>query len=874
MVGATRERGTILLTVSSGAKLVCKIHSCEQRCHKLANHSKIKCTTVVSKTCSKGHVQSDKCFESGSTLCRTCDWDDKQAERKMQREFEIDMKRAEAKQKHLREMALLDDRIQKEREQIKDEQDRLERERALEQKRRDVEEAREMTRRRLLETPPQVTQTPTNSNPPAPGIVASVGAMLRGSPAPNTNSPIVAPTPDPDLAQQLSPTEAEWVRQKTMDGAVNEHLDKLMDMIGLEDVKSQILKIKSKMDTTIRQGTDLNDERFGVILQGNPGTGKTTVARLYSQFLASVKLLPGKAFVETTGAALAHEGVKKAKEIVDEVLAGGGGAVFIDEAYQLTSGNNPGGGAVLDYLLAEIENTTGRIVFMFAGYRKLMEKFLQHNPGLTSRLPYSLGFSDYEDHELLKILRQKIVKKYSGRMKVEDGLGGLYMRIVAQRLGCGRGCEGFGNARAVLNMFARIAERQSDRLTKQRQNGSRPDDFYMTKEDLIGPRPSSAITGSKDWKALHGLIGLGSVKDAVKNMFALLDTNYQRELLEKRPMQVALNRCFIGSPGTGKTTVAKMYGKILADIGMLSSGEVVVKNPSDFIGSVLGGSEENTRNILASTVGKVLIIDEAYMLYSSGKTSGSGNHSDSFRTAVIDTLVAEVQNVPGEDRCVLLLGYEDQMQEMFDNVNPGLARRFAIKDAFKFQDFTQPELMQVLDLKLKQQDLDATDPAKAVASEVLGRSRRRPNFGNGGEVENMISSAKQRYQQRQSALPSHQRQVDAIFEPVDFDPDFERGKTAATDVPKLFEGMIGCEAIVDTLQNYSKIAANLKMKGIDPLEGIPTNFVFKGPPGRCPQRMTEMMTLTMFTRNWKDDGGAEDGDLFLQHGIPCINRNH
>jgi hypothetical protein len=88
---------------------------------------------------------------------------------------------------------------------------------------------------------------------------------------------------------------------------------------------------------------------------------------------------------------------------------------------------------------------------------------------------------------------------------------------------------------------------------------------------------------------------------------------------------------------------------------------VVIKNPADFIGSVLGGSEANTKAILESTRGKVLVIDEAYGLYEGSNAGGAG----SYKTAVIDTIVAEVQSTPGEDRCVLLLGYKDQMIEMF-----------------------------------------------------------------------------------------------------------------------------------------------------------------------------------------------------------------
>jgi AAA lid domain len=255
---------------------------------------------------------------------------------------------------------------------------------------------------------------------------------------------------------------------------------------------------------------------------------------------------------------------------------------------------------------------------------------------------------------------------------------------------------------------------------------------------------------------------------------------------------------------------------------------VVVKNPADFIGTVLGESESNTKGILATTVGKVLIIDEAYMLYSGGDT---GDKSDIYKTAVIDTIVAEVQNVPGDDRCVLLLGYEEQIREMFQNVNPGLSRRFAIEDAFHFQDFTGPQLRQILDLKLKNQELEATDQAKDVAMDVLGRARRRPNFGNAGEVENLLSLAKSRQQSRQISKPTSERSADVIFEPEDFDPDFNRGEKAILNCRKLFEDVIGCDDIVRKLEGYQQAAQGMKARGVDVNGHIPTNFIFKGPPG-------------------------------------------
>lgn len=119
-----------------------------------------------------------------------------------------------------------------------------------------------------------------------------------------------------------------------------------MPVVGLEAVKEAFLDIKAKVELSVRQGTSLAKERFGVSFLGNPGTGKTTVARLYAGFLTSVGALPGSIFVETRGAKLAHEGVKGCKVALENIVNSGGGALFIDEAYQLTSGNNPGGPAV------------------------------------------------------------------------------------------------------------------------------------------------------------------------------------------------------------------------------------------------------------------------------------------------------------------------------------------------------------------------------------------------------------------------------------------------------------------------------------------------------------------------------------------------
>ncbi|KAK1566191.1 ATPase [Colletotrichum navitas] len=779
------------------AILSCGKHPCQMRCHRIVDHSKSPCDQRIEKTCDRGHKFRVPCSKQ-NVACHSCLKEDEDTRRRIQRDLKMETERHLAQKRYAQDLQQIQDELDHERRLLKFAQEQDDHEKTLQKTREELEALRQ-TRSRA-ETMKAAAKAQSNSQA---NHVQGDEPKLHEPPAPNS-------------------AESEWASMKR-GGASSTVLDTLMGMIGLESVKEEFLSIKSMVDTAVRQNISLSTERFGCTLLGNPGTGKTTVARIYSKFLTSVGVIAGSGFNETSGSKLASMGVAACQKMLEDMLNDGGGVVFIDEAYQLSSGNSPGGKAVLDFLLAEVENLTGKIVFILAGYSKQMESFFAHNPGFPSRFPKEMKFDDYNDDELRRILEAQIHKKYGGRMRWDDP---LYVRVVCRRLGRGRGKEGFGNARAVENLLAKIYGRQANRIRKERLAGGTPDDLMLTKEDLVGPEPSSALSNCQAWAELQRLIGLSSVKESVRALVDSIQTNYVRELAEEPVIEYSLNKVFLGSPGTGKTTVAKLYGQILVDIGLLSNREVVVTKPSDFVGAVLGGSEANTKGILASTVGKVLVIDEAYGLYGGG--GSSGGVSDPYKTAVIDTIVAEVQSVPGEDRCVLLLGYTDQMEEMFQNVNPGLSRRFPISSAFVFEDFSRPELMTILDLKLKQQGFSATDQAKDVAGDMLERARNRPNFGNGGEVDKLLNEAKGRHQKRVS---SKQAKHVSTLEALDFDEDFDRAERADTNVAKLFEGTVGCEKIVATLEGFQESVRSMKALGIDPKQNIPFNFLFRGPPG-------------------------------------------
>jgi hypothetical protein len=251
----------------------------------------------------------------------------------------------------------------------------------------------------------------------------------------------------------------------------------------------------------------------------------------------------------------------------------------------------------------------------------------------------------------------------------------------------------------------------------------------------------------------------------------------------------------------------------------------------------------------------VLVIDEAYSL---------SDTKDPFKSSIIDTIVSEVQNIPGDDRCVLLLGYKEQMEEMIQKVNPGLARRFPIDSGFLFEDFTDAEMAVIFDNKLKVQAFVATPKARTIALAMLERMRNRPNFGNAGQVDILLNDTKIRQQKRfaRDRVPRT-----AILEAEDFDPDFERSERAITNIEMLFKGVVGCHGIVAQMKGYQNIATNMRDLGMDPRVELPFTFLFRGPPGKSVYSNNRTILLTTITGTGKTTTARKMGKVYYDMGF-------
>jgi SpoVK/Ycf46/Vps4 family AAA+-type ATPase len=399
-----------------------------------------------------------------------------------------------------------------------------------------------------------------------------------------------------------------------------------------------------------------------------------------------------------------------------------------------------------------------------------------------------------------------------------------WVRVATRRLGRMRGKVGFGNARAVRILFEASRDRLARRITELRSNGAtNVDVMQFTRDDLLGPKANkqSLLSGCTAWTVLQGKIGLGKVKAEMEKLVDLAVVNADLEDREMPTRGVALNRIFLGNPGTGKTTVAKLYAEILCHLGLLSKGDVVLKNSSDFVGGVIGSSEQNTRSILAASEGCVLVIDEAYSLnpsYGSKSGGGSGGTQDPYRTAVIDTIVEQVQGRPGEDRAVVMLGYRKEMEDMLAVANPGLSRRFQLENAFEFEDYTDEQLTQILLNNCRDERLDIDLTTAAFAISQLATARSMPNFGNAGAVDNILSEAKKNMGARSHLMPE------------DFCPGGVLPKEGGNE-QQLFADLVADPNILDYIQKLQAGVRFAAKRGTDAKENVQFNLLFVGAPG-------------------------------------------
>lgn len=544
----------------------------------------------------------------------------------------------------------------------------------------------------------------------------------------------------------------------------NEVMNDLDALIGLKEIKAKVwdhAKYIQFLQLRKEKGFQEKEEiNVHSVFIGNPGTGKTTVAGMMGKLYKKMGLLSIGHVHEADRVDLVGEYIgQTAPKVKEAIEKARGGVLFIDEAYSLARSNDDSkdfGREVIEMLVKEMSNGPGDLAVIVAGYPKEMKHFLESNPGLKSRFKLYFEFSDYLPQELSLIAEFACKEKGvqltpEAKEKIDD----IIVKAYRTR------DRSFGNARFVydliekskINLGLRVMNSENPR-TLDKEGLSLVELTDVEKVEITPKRELPNIPVDENLLEeslfeLNRLIGMDKIKSQIFELVRLV--RYYRETHKDVLNSFYLHTVFIGNPGTGKTTVARILTQIYKALGILERGHMVETDRQGLIAGYVGQTAIKTAEKIDEAMGGVLFIDEAYSL--TMKTGGA--HGD-FGDEAIQTLLKRMEDHRGQF-FVFVAGYPENM-EQFLKANPGLNSRF--DKVLKFEDYSPEELYEIAMLMLKERSLVATPEAKDHLRNYLGfvHEFRDKYFGNARTVRNVVSEAIKHHNLRLADIPAEERE--------------------------------------------------------------------------------------------------------------------
>lgn len=501
---------------------------------------------------------------------------------------------------------------------------------------------------------------------------------------------------------------------------IGESEKKLNELIGLEGIKESIQKIKAYA----LSNKDSEDLNIHMCFLGNPGSGKTEVARYIAGILYENSILPSPKIVEVDRSGLVSQYFGATAEKTRRVIASAmGGVLFIDEAYAL--GNNSDrditdyGKEAIDTLVKAMEDYRGKFCVILAGYKNEMLKMLSTNPGFKSRIQFTLDFPNYSRAELKSITELMLKNRHYT-------MSDIALERVLDITDIKRKDANFANAREIRNMLDQVIMCQNLRTvgSEDKELGLVDVNKYIQDSKIELPTTGTEKTILSGEEELEQLIGLSSVKRMIRKIKAYAKKNVGSYGFN-------LHMCFQGNPGTGKTEVARILSRILYSAGVLPEAKLVETDSTGLLGRFVGETGPKTQRKIQEAMGGVLFIDEAYALCAGSTVSGaSRNYGDE----AIAVLLKEMEDHRGQF-CVVLAGYKNEMEKML-NMNPGFKSR--IQFSIDFPDYSREELGQIATSFLTAKKYGIADDALDRLLDVAEYYRQRPNFANARTIRSIV----------------------------------------------------------------------------------------------------------------------------------------
>jgi len=564
--------------------------------------------------------------------------------------------------------------------------------------------------------------------------------------------------------------------------SLEELMQSLNEMIGLTDIKEKItdyvhylkfLKLRQEQGFEENQKINLHS-----VFTGNPGTGKTTVAKLLGSIYHKMGLLSKGKIMEVGRAELVGKFIGQTAPLTKEVIEKArGGVLFIDEAYALMREGDSGqdfGQEAIEVILKEMSDGPGDISIIAAGYPKEMNHFLDANPGLRSRFSHIFEFPDYLPQELTQIASYVAEKK---SVSFTDEAKKFLLDNLTEAFRNRN--KSFGNARLVtsiieeakMNMGLRIVKKgDMTNINPEQLKTIELEDLQKIFKTNKKALPDINIDEAQLTEAmgeLNKLIGLEDVKEEIHEMVKLV--KFYKETGKDVLNKFSLHTVFSGNPGTGKTTVARVVAKIYKALGIIERGHLVEVDRQGLVAGFVGQTAIKTTEAIDKAEGGVLFIDEAYALSAGGEND--------FGKEAIETLLKQMEDRRGRF-VVIVAGYTDNMNSFLE-MNPGLKSRFDRN--LEFRDYSPEQLYSIALSMLQVENLTPDEKAEEHLKNYFNYlySRRDKFFGNARSVRKVIGEAIKNQNLRMASLHAAERtplvlQTLTLEDVKEFDPNKEQ----------------------------------------------------------------------------------------------------
>ena len=610
---------------------------------------------------------------------------------------------------------------------------------------------------------------------------------------------------------------------------LDEILSDLDRYIGMDAVKKAVREMAYTVQNSIQRAErGLGEqEKTGmhIILTGNPGTGKTTIARKLGEILAAIGYLDSGHVVEVDRAQMVSQYQGETPKVVDRLCDKAmGGILFVDEAYTLAPVSQGGerdnqGAQALEKLMKRMEDDRGKFVVIAAGYRTEMENLFRINPGFRSRFNYFLDIDDYTPDELLQImLLFAKEKKYVFDPKAEELTRKLITELYNAR------DKDFANGRTMRQLFDKICSKQAERLQKGNMALMTNEELMTIMEDDVPYEAPQTVDYSACLSKLEGMVGLAAVKKEISNLAAFLNLQVMRG--EQNTFQ-GKHYVFTGNPGTGKTTVARIMADVFRSLGILSRGQLVEADRSKLVAGYSGQTAIKTNQLIDTALGGVLFIDEAYTLKSSD--------ADTFGSEAIDTLLKRLEDDRGKFICIVA-GYTDQMHDFIDS-NPGLKSRFT--QTIHFDDYTPDELTEIFLNLAKGKNFTVDEETQGAIHRQFEQLylRRDKNFGNAREARRIFDEAVEKQSQRLvTEVNNPQFNQEDMYRLTAADLPMAQSEAARPldEVLNELDDFVGMRTVKNMIRRLAVQSMFMKQRaamGAGKVQQISMNFILTGNPG-------------------------------------------